>query len=277
MGRYTGTGNDLGLEMDEINGNNNNNSHRVRGSIEMNDETIRRITSTRPRKNSQGSGKEMQYHDLDAILSNQQQNPSENYLLQGPYDDDQDEKTDEDVNSPSTNKQQQIIDSDEIDENKNENKNNLPQGPTSWQEVLQNMVNKKKKQSTMNESVQSNYEDSETNMEEKIDAIEEEIREIKDLVTQILNDTNEISPNINNNLNPIKRQINRMFVMLTGSNVRKLIQSDTEIVTSDTESDSDLSSTNTNPNIEKKKKKFIKIKTNKIIQILHGGDGSLAT
>eukprot|EP01084_Bolivina_argentea_P188030 323762_1 len=65
-------------------------------------------------------------------------------------------------------------------------------------------------------SVESNYSDSQQNLEEQIGTIEDDIRELKDMVLSLMDSTNNIQPSINSNLGPLIRKINRMYVMLSG-------------------------------------------------------------
>merc|ERR1712228_833438 len=65
-------------------------------------------------------------------------------------------------------------------------------------------------------SLESNYSDSEQKMEEQLDSIEDDVRELKDMVLSLMDSTNNITPQINQNLGPLLRKINRMYVMLSG-------------------------------------------------------------
>eukprot|EP01083_Nonionella_stella_P189425 700443_1 len=67
-----------------------------------------------------------------------------------------------------------------------------------------------------NYSVESNYSDSEQELKEQIDNIEDDIRELKDMVLSLMDSTNNLTPQINANLGPLVRKINRMYVMLSG-------------------------------------------------------------
>merc|ERR1711920_50542 len=64
--------------------------------------------------------------------------------------------------------------------------------------------------------LESNYSDSEQKMEEQLDSIEDDVRELKDMVLSLMDSTNNITPQINQNLGPLLRKINRMYVMLSG-------------------------------------------------------------
>jgi len=65
-------------------------------------------------------------------------------------------------------------------------------------------------------SLESNYSDSEQKLEEQLDSIEDEVRELKDMLLSLMDATNNITPQINQNLGPLLRKINRMYVMLSG-------------------------------------------------------------
>merc|ERR1712087_144670 len=65
-------------------------------------------------------------------------------------------------------------------------------------------------------SLESNYSDSEQKMEEQLDSIEDDVRELKDMLLSLMDATNNITPQINQNLGPLLRKINRMYVMLSG-------------------------------------------------------------
>ena len=228
--------NDMMHELGNIDSNN-----RDRDSVNLNnDENIQRI-----RRNSQESinrslpgQTESQYINLADQLIYDSNNPNNNNNDNG-YDSDQ--KTDEKEESNNN---------DDNISNKSKAKNSKI--PTSWKQVIDSMA-QKQKASSAKASIESNYDDSETNLEEKIDDIEEDVRRIKEMVTQILNETQQISPEINNNINPIKRQINRMFLMLNGGDNVIIDPSVTDII-----SDSESATTENSSNGIKQKKPGIK-------------------
>eukprot|EP00483_Globobulimina_turgida_P005434 UN05444 len=49
-----------------------------------------------------------------------------------------------------------------------------------------------------------------------MDNIEDDIRELKDMLLSLMDCTNNVTPQINANLGPLVRKINRMYVMLSG-------------------------------------------------------------
>jgi len=132
----------------------------------------------------------------------------------------------------------------ELEEKENENehstiltklskyKNIGAMDPESMQQImalLQEKEDNKRKNSSNrsgqnvidNLSLESNYSDSEQKIGEQIDCIEDDIRELKDMVLSLMDSTNNITPQINANLGPLVRKINRIYVMLSGPTLNR--------------------------------------------------------
>merc|ERR1712176_1606788 len=97
--------------------------------------------------------------------------------------------------------------------------------PNSMQQIMALLQQKEEKRNNPQSnsqqdvdafSLESNYSDSEQKMEEQLDCIEDDVRELKDMMLSLMDSTNNITPQINQNLGPLLRKINRMYVMLSG-------------------------------------------------------------
>ena len=158
------------------------------------------------------------YHDMsppndrDSNYGSNEESEDDEKRIMNEYDDDDDDEDNDNENE--ANVLSQLARYKEIDD----------MGPNSMQQIMALLQQKEDKRNNLSASQQnvdafsleSNYSDSEQKMEEQLDSIEDDVRELKDMLLSLMDATNNITPQINQNLGPLLRKINRMYVMLSG-------------------------------------------------------------
>ena len=115
--------------------------------------------------------------------------------------------------------------------------------PTTWEEVLAAMEEKRKKQEFQDSdidaySLASNYDNSDANFVEQIETMEEDMRELREMMQRILINTGE--ENLSRYIGPVQKKVNKIYMMLSKDFVAKEedeYEDEDEYVDQDQESD----------------------------------------